>query len=376
VGDAGTMSFGSTAQKQALLEEKNLDTQRLAHLAQLRETQRWHDINENLGQQKADVAQQRADVSRQQVQANARSKGLILGDDGSIKPMTPEQILADPILSQNYDLKRTAINVQNYRGALYEAQRAALTDPTNPMLQARLQKLQQEMAFHQDQIGIALARLQQGAQGLDLRSREAGLKQYQPALDAQRQLQTMRENYRDALNGDQQAMVSLLMNHVGMTLGAQKGAHLTRDSIREAERSRGLISGASSILNFDADGNLRWDDPVRAGITLTPEQMRQMLNLGEGMFRNKVSESRSGASYLGITAEPEWDLDPDSPIPSYTSSLPPTPIVHAAQKRNQGSGSSGTKVLSLGQIQQAARDHGVSVDEAKKQALAQGYQVK
>ena len=36
----------------------------------------------------------------------------------------------------------------------------------------------------------------------------------------------------------------------------------------------------------------------------------------------------------------------------------------------------GTNILSMAQIQQAAKDHGVSVEEAKRQATAAGYQVK
>jgi len=101
----------------------------------------------------------------------------------------------------------------------------------------------------------------------------------------------MAKNYEDALkNHDQQAMLSLLANHLGMTMGLQKGSRLTRDIIREAQESRPWLQGLQA--KFDKEGYL-------SGVTLTPEQMRQMVNLGRDRFAEDISKARNSARYLG-----------------------------------------------------------------------------
>ena len=50
-------------------------------------------------------------------------------------------------------------------------------------------------------------------------------------------MNTMDKNLKDALAGDQQAMLSLVANHIGMTLGAQKGARINQAVWNEAVES-------------------------------------------------------------------------------------------------------------------------------------------
>lgn len=90
---------------------------------------------------------------------------------------------------------------------------------------------------------------------------------YQDALD---RMHTMDKNLVDAGKGDQQAMLSLVANHIGMTLGAQKGARITRAAFDEAVQSAPWLAQAAS--KWSADGYL-------SGVTLTPEQMHQMVRL-------------------------------------------------------------------------------------------------
>lgn len=117
------------------------------------------------------------------------------------------------------------------------------------------------------------------------------LKAYQPTLDSAERMNVMTENYEKAIKDhDQQAMLSLLANHLGMTMGLQKGARLTKDIIHEAQQSQPWLQGVAA--KFDKDGYL-------SGVTLSPNQMRQMVGLGQSRYAEDAKKSRSTAQYLG-----------------------------------------------------------------------------
>ena len=67
-------------------------------------------------------------------------------------------------------------------------------------------------------------------------------------------------------------MVSLVANHIGMTMGAQKGARINQAVWNEAIASRPWLQGASA--KFDERGYL-------SGVTLSPQQMEQMISLAK-----------------------------------------------------------------------------------------------
>ena len=100
---------------------------------------------------------------------------------------------------------------------------------------------------------------------------------YQAAVDRS---QLMDNNLRDALNGNQQAMVSLVANHVGMTGGAQPGMRITRATWEEAAQSAPWIDTVKAKWFHDdpQTGDLIFDG-FKGGINLTPEQMKQMVGL-------------------------------------------------------------------------------------------------
>lgn len=130
-------------------------------------------------------------------------------------------------------------------------------------------------------------------QKADAATKKAVYTAYQPSLDSAERFGVMAQNYIDAVKDhDQQAMLSLLANHLGMTMGLQKGARLTKDIIREAQESRPWLQGIQA--KFDRDG-------VLSGVTLTPQQMRQMLDLGRDRFAEDITKSRSESKYLGST---------------------------------------------------------------------------
>jgi hypothetical protein len=120
---------------------------------------------------------------------------------------------------------------------------------------------------------------------------------YGPALDSAERFNVMTQNYLDAVkNHDQQAMLSLLANHLGMTMGLQKGARLNQALINEAQRSVPFLQGMAA--KFDNEGYL-------SGVTLTPPQMAQMVNLGRERYRQDLAKARSQAENEGITSNPK-----------------------------------------------------------------------
>jgi hypothetical protein len=98
-------------------------------------------------------------------------------------------------------------------------------------------------------------------------------------LSAQERVETMDKNKKDALAGNQQAMLSLVANHIGMTLGAQKGARITRAVWDEAmESAPWLESQAAKWFHTDENGDHVFDG-FKGGVTLTADQINQMVDL-------------------------------------------------------------------------------------------------
>ena len=113
------------------------------------------------------------------------------------------------------------------------------------------------------------------AQAQQFQSQQERVKAVQPrvdsALDADERLSRMESNYAKAKQGDQQAQLALLADHLGMTFGLQKGARINKGLIEGAEESQPWLQKMGA--KFDKDGYL-------SGVALGPDQMKQMLDLG------------------------------------------------------------------------------------------------
>lgn len=102
---------------------------------------------------------------------------------------------------------------------------------------------------------------------------------YNAALDRQ---DTMHKNLDAALGGDQQAMLSLVANHIGMTLGAQKGARISRAVWEEAAASAPWWdTKVAKFFHDDPQTGEKVFDGWKSGVTLAPEQIKQMVRLGD-----------------------------------------------------------------------------------------------
>ena len=118
--------------------------------------------------------------------------------------------------------------------------------------------------------------------------------EYNLAQDADERLSRMEASYQKGLKGDQQAMLALLTDHIGMTLGLQKGARITKDILNEAQQSQPWL--AKLEASFDDRGYL-------SGVKLGPDQMRQMLDLGYEA-RNRKWDRAFQTSEMYDTQEP------------------------------------------------------------------------
>jgi hypothetical protein len=97
-------------------------------------------------------------------------------------------------------------------------------------------------------------------------------KAYDSYNAAQERYAVMQDALARAQNGDQQAMVNLLANHIGMTMGLQKGSRITQAIYNEAMESAPWLQRVEA--RFDKDGYL-------SGVVLTPTQMKQMIDLAK-----------------------------------------------------------------------------------------------
>lgn len=126
----------------------------------------------------------------------------------------------------------------------------------------------------------------------DQRWQGVASKRYETAMDAEQRLSRMEASYKEATTkGDQQAMLALLTDHIGMTLGMQKGARITKDILNEATQSQPWLAKIGA--KFDERGYL-------SGVTLGKDQMRQMLQLGYGARDRAVQGAYDESKLYGV----------------------------------------------------------------------------
>jgi hypothetical protein len=103
----------------------------------------------------------------------------------------------------------------------------------------------------------------------------------------------------------------------------------------EAERSRPWLEGMKA--KFDDRGYL-------TGVVLSPQQMRQMVDLGVQRYQSDVQKARYAAPFAGVNEEPMLPINPDTltnnpmpkPLPQHASgggSTKLTPAQYLAQKK-------------------------------------------
>jgi hypothetical protein len=214
------------------------------------------------------------------------------------KPLTQEDADArnaiwDRIAQQNH------LPLGQFRAGMPTADAAALAAQLNNVI-SRGQGAQK--------ISIDLGNQALAGGKQDVAARKAVYTAYQPVMDSAERFNVMSKNYEDAIKDhDQQAMLSLLYNHMGMTMGLQKGARMTQALIKEAQDSQPWLKGMEA--KFDKDGYL-------SGVTLSPMQMQEMVHNAQGRYSEDVQKARNEAGYLGATDDGP-DRTPNSSTINY-----------------------------------------------------------
>lgn len=238
-----------------------------------------------------------AQTGMQQDELNARLAGMGYrknAQTGALEQI-PENEMT-PVQQAELQMTRAGIALRDAQTAASKAE----VDPNSPQNKLAQENVKlREKEFAQTQARLQLAwRSEAFREGPGMQQRNAGnvLKVYQPALDADFRLKQMLDQAKEAKAGNQQAMLGLLYNHMGMTAGLQKGARMTQDMIKEAEQSRPWLQGMAAT--FSKDG-------VLTGVKLSPQQIDQMVQLAEQARPLAWERARSEAKSIGLAAEPQ-----------------------------------------------------------------------
>jgi hypothetical protein len=116
----------------------------------------------------------------------------------------------------------------------------------------------------------------------------------QDVREADKRLHIMEQNEPAALAGDQQAMLSLVANHIGMTLGAQKGARINQAVWNEAVASAPLLARVRAKFNKDG---------ILSGVFLAPQQVKQMVDLAHTVDEASWQKAQQTFAQYGIPFE-------------------------------------------------------------------------
>lgn len=114
----------------------------------------------------------------------------------------------------------------------------------------------------------------------------------------------MLQNADDVKKGNQQAGLSLVANHIGMTMGLVPGARINKQIYQEAEASAPWLQRLEA--HFDSDGFL-------SGVVVTPKQADQMVELAV----NRLAEDRRAfadvENYYGFHGQGGEAQNPNAP---------------------------------------------------------------
>jgi hypothetical protein len=128
----------------------------------------------------------------------------------------------------------------------------------------------------------------------------------------------MQEALPKALKGDQQAMINLLYNHIGMTTGLQKGGRITQPIIDEAQNSAPVV--ATLLKRIGVGNEFEMSPTLLRGVVIDPQTMHNMIGL---------AEDRTNQDYSA------WQREIGSAKTGYGMSTPPpatSPDIGAASK--------------------------------------------
>ena len=136
-------------------------------------------------------------------------------------------------------------------------------------------------SFNKRTGAVTVAKVQGGATVLPHDASAQVGKSMEQARGADTRYRVMVDNERAALEGNQQAMLNILANHMGMTQGLQKGSRINQAMWDEAMGSAPWMERIlSRFTKVDPTTGDRVITQPLKGLTLSPEQIKQMVDLG------------------------------------------------------------------------------------------------
>lgn len=143
-------------------------------------------------------------------------------------------------------------------------------------------------------------------------------KQRTTAIQSDSLLRTMLESAKEAHSGNQQAMLALLASHLGMTMGAQKGTRISQaqfnEAIHSAPWSQTIVAKWFHPAE-DGSGDMIFDG-YKSGVTLTPQQIEQMVMLGKQRRQILWQQFADTAQANGVQMDiPEFKEKGAAPAP-------------------------------------------------------------
>ncbi len=152
-------------------------------------------------------------------------------------------------------------------------------------------------------------------------------KSLEPALESDTRFRVMKDAEKDALNGNQQAMLNIVANHMGMTLGQQKGTKVSQAQWNEAIASAPWIeTQAAKWFHTDENGDHVFDG-FKGGVNITPTQIHQMVDLAVTRRKRQWQQAQQSGQMYGVNVPVPDDLDK----PSSTLEGPKTKELKSAQ---------------------------------------------
>lgn len=271
--------------------QMEMDRQYELEQAKIAETRRYHDI---LGQ-----------ISSGKMKGSLAQHGLEMDEQGNVVPIPVERLTPE----QQADVQAKQ-SLSELRQAQKERQ-AAMQD----MDWLKYQQADRRLQIAEGNLGLRGMAESRRSEQFEFQKGGKSAQLYEPALDADKRLRIMMENARDTSG---QGDVSLLFNHIGMTLSAQKGARITEAEIKRAIETRSLPGELLAL----------WQS-VSTGKFLTPTQRREMVKLAVEMREEMWEKARrlGGVFPEGTITEP-----------SQHSGMPPvkgTPGAQAPAKPGQ-----------------------------------------
>lgn len=161
-----------------------------------------------------------------------------------------------------------------------------------------------------------------GAPIIDPKAPPAVIDAFKTYSGSQERLAVMQDALPKGMAGDQQAQLNLLANHLGMTMGLQKGARMNQAMIDEAMKSAPWLQGMQA--RFGPDGYM-------VGVTLTPQQMTSMVDLA----KVRTGEDAKAYSRIQQEAKGNFGMNRTGNEPPTLPSTAAAPSGFAAWKASQ-----------------------------------------